>query len=88
MAEKRKPKLGDLVEVQWLDCTSYTNRNLSEVKLSRGVNIGELVKFNRKEIVLKTGDYPDDKPADRLGDFTIIPRQWSDKIKILKRRKK
>ena len=83
-----KPKLGDLVEVTWLDTTAYTNRHINDVKLSKAINIGGLVRFSRKEIVLQTGTYPEDKPADRLGDFTIIPRAWTDKIKVLKRGRK
>jgi len=83
-----RPRLGDLVEVQWFDTTAFTNTRLSDVKLSRGVNTGVIVKHNRKEIVLRTGNYPDDPPADRLGDFVAIPRAWTDKIKLIKKAKK
>lgn len=79
------PKLGDLVEVQWLDTTGYTNRQLSAVKLSRAVNIGTIARINKAEIVLQTGDYPDDPPDERVGDWTIIPRAWTDKVKLVKR---
>ena len=83
-----KPKLGDLVEVTWLDTTAFTNTTIAKVKLSRGVNIGELVRIDKHSIILQTGIYPDDAPPDQLGDFTIIPRSWEDKIRVLKRRRK
>ena len=86
MASKYRPKVGDLVQVEWLDTSAFTNARMSSVKLSRGVNMGIVCKVSKTEIMLQTGNYPDDPLDERLGDFTIIPRAWTDKVKLIKRK--
>lgn len=79
----RKAKIGDLVEVKWLDAGTRTNIPLSQVKLFPAENIGYLEKTTRDMIVLRTGLYPQDGDIDA----TIIPRGCATEIKVLLRQK-
>ena len=83
--KKRKPGIGDLVEVKWLDAGTYTNRPLSDVKGFVAVNIGYLVVDTKQILVLRTGVYIDaDLDKDPCGDYTVIPKAWSDEITVIK----
>ena len=81
---KGNAKVGDLVEVDWLDAQGFYNTALADVKPARTKNIGILVEIRAKYIVLQTGLYLDDiKPN---GDYTAIPRGgWLSAIKVIKK---
>jgi len=79
---KWKVKLGDLVEVAWEDAQGFYNEKLSDVKLASATNIGELVRYNRKTVTLRTGHYSD----DGSGDFFIVPTGWITSMKAIRRK--
>jgi len=76
----RKAKVGDLVEVSWVDAVGFVNDTYDKVKVTEVKNIGWLMRMDDKEIVLKSGCY-----SDGTGDFTAIPVSWSDKVRVIER---
>jgi hypothetical protein len=80
-------KLGDLVEIEWLDAAGFVNEPLSRVKIAKARNIGYVAKLEKQFIALTTGIYLDDG-SDPMVDATTIPRGWFESIKLLKRARK
>ena len=75
-------KVGDIVEVTWRDACGYVNEDLKAVKLAVAVNIGVISAYDEEVIILQSSRYDDGS-----GDFTIIPRAWTDKITVIRRKK-
>jgi len=74
-------KVGDIVEVTWRDACGYVNVDVSKAVVDVAVNIGYLVSADDGTIVLQSGRYD-----DGTGDFTVIPRAWTDKVTVIKRK--
>jgi hypothetical protein len=81
--KKRKARIGDLVEITWLDAKGTFNMPLSKATPAKAVNRGILVKEEDTFYVLQQGVYLDDGPDPDM-DCTVIPKGWEQDIKILK----
>ena len=77
-----KCKLGDLVEVEWLDAQGFINDSEEKAHIISVKNIGILRVDDDREIVLQSGDY-----SDKSGDYTAIPKGWQEKMTLIERRK-
>lgn len=82
----QKPKIGDIVEVEWLDAVGLTNQAKSKAKPVKAKNIGKWIEDQETHVVLQTGIYLDDG-ADPDGDFTVIPKGvgWLQNMRLIKR---
>ena len=83
MKRKKKAKIGDLVEIHWIDAKSTTNVPLSKATPARAINRGVLAKETDACFVLQHGIYLDDGPEPDM-DCTVIPKGWEQEVKVLK----
>ena len=79
-----KAKIGDLVEVAWLDASGAVNGALAKAGPSPAVNVGWLTKEEPDYIVLVTGRYTEEK-EDRTVDWTALPLGMIERITVIKR---
>jgi len=77
-----KPKLGDLVEVDWIDAVGIINDDYEKAKIHKCKSIGILMRDTEKEVVLCSSTY-----GDGSGDYTAIPKGWQEKVTLTERRK-
>ena len=77
-----KCKIGDIVEVSWVDAQGFINTEREKVKICKVKNIGRLIEDNDEQIVLMTGDY-----MDKTGDYTAIPKGWQESIRLIEKSK-
>ena len=80
-------KQGDLVDIEWLDAAGFVNEPLSKAVPARAKNTGYVDRVERRYLILCSGEYQDADP-DTCGDYTVIPRDWFESIKLLKRGRK
>jgi len=77
-----KCKIGDIVEVSWVDAQGLINGDREKAKISKVKNIGWLIEDSEEQIVLMTGEYP-----DGVGDYTAIPKGWQESMKLIAKSK-
>ena len=79
-------KEGDLVEVYWRDAAGFINERRSKAVAAHAVNVGKVVVMSKMSITLETGIYTDDGD-DPVGDYTVIPRGWITKVRVIEEKK-
>ena len=84
---KAKAKIGDHVEVYWLDARGVINDNFSKAVPAKAISRGVLRRNEEDYLVLEHGIYPDEKDTpvdDPCGDWTVLPTAWATEIKVIK----
>jgi len=77
-----KCKIGDIVEVSWVDAQGFINAEKEKVKICKVKNIGKLIEDSDEQIVLMSGEYPDE-----VGDYTAIPKGWQESMRLIEKSK-
>ena len=77
-----KCKIGDIVEVSWVDAQGCINEERSKAKICKVKNIGRLIEDSDEQIVLMSGDY-----SDNTGDYTAIPKGWQESMRLVEKSK-
>ena len=82
---KKGYKVGDLVEISWIDCQGFTNEELSKVKVAQATNVGVLISEEDNCYILRSGNYPETDDNSQEGDYTAIPKGWEQEIRVVER---
>jgi len=77
-----KCKIGDIVEVSWVDAQGLINEEREKAKICKVKNIGWLVEDSDEQIVLMSGEY-----TDKTGDYTAIPKGWQESVRLIEKSK-
>ena len=78
MKRPAKKWIGRSVRVYWRDPSGFINHDLSDVKLSHCVSIGELVQFDSVKVILRTSKYS----GSDVGDYTVLAMGCCTKFEL------